>query len=518
MSGGKPMKRIAALVLCATLAAGVLAGCGQREDPYTPTGDGLYREDETIPVEESLTKEQVTIPYYPGRSLNPFECTDLTNRTLMSLLYQGLFIQDQDHTTWPILCESYRVSWDMKTYHFTLAKATFSDGSAVTAEDVKASLKKAGKSPAYEGRFRQVDQISVTDRGEVQIKLKVPCESLLTLLDVPIVKASEVDSARPLGSGPYIFQPGSPTTLQRRIDWWCNTGLPVTANRIILMEAENPAQLRDAFEFAGLSLVSTDPGSQSYTDFHSDYELWECESGIFLYLGCNKNSPVFGNADLRQSLVYSIDRDKIVSEIYRGFGTSTVLPAIPGSAYYSTALAKQYTYDSMYLAQAVEDHREVAENLVTLLVNGDDGIRLRAAHLIAKDLQTCGLKVTVQALPTKEYTKALREGAYDLYLGQTRLSANMDLTAFFAKDGNLNVGDMADPATYALCLDALANVGNYYNLHQRILEDGQLCPIAFRSYAVYTRRGIFQSLNPSRDHLFFYHLNRTCDEALVTEE
>lgn len=512
------MKRIAALVLCTTLTVGTLAGCGQRENPYLPTGDGLYSEGETLPVEEVQTKEQVTIPYDPQNSLNPFEATDLINRSLMSLLYQGLFIQDQDHQTWPILCESYRISWDLKTYHFTLAQATFSDGSAVTAEDVTASLKKAANSPAYEGRFQQVEKISVTDNGEVQIKLKTPCESLLTLLDIPIVKASQVDSSQPLGSGPYLFQAGSPATLQRRTDWWCNTGLPVTANRIVLMEAENPAQLRDAFEFAGLSLVPTDPGSQSYTDFHSDYELWECESGIFLYLGCNKNSPVFGNDDLRQSLVRSIDRDKIVSQIYRGFAAATVLPAVPGSPYYSTALAKEYAYDSMYLAQAVEDNREVAENLVTLLVNSDDGIRLRAAHLIAQDLQTCGLKVTVQGLPTKDYTKALKDGAYDLYLGQTRLSANMDLTAFFAKDGSLNVGDMADPATYALCLEALANVGNYYNLHQRILEDGQLCPIAFRSYAIYTRRGIFQSLNPSRDHLFFYHLNRTCDQALITEE
>ena len=512
------MKRIAALVLCATLTAGALVGCGQREDPYIPTGGALYDEDATLPVEEVTGKEQITIPYYPGRSLNPFECTDHTNQALLSLIYQGLFVQDQDHVTYPILCQSYRVSWDMKTYHFTLAEATFSDGTAVTAEDVKASLKKAGKSPAYQGRFQQVDAISVTDSGEIQIKLKVPCDSLLTLLDVPIVKASEVDSKQPLGTGPFVFQSGSPATLQRRTDWWCSATLPVNTSRLVLMEAGTPAQLRDAFEFANLSLVSTDPGNDRYTDFHSDYELWESETGIFLYLACNKNSPVFSNADLRQSLIYSVDREKIVNDIYRGFATATVLPAAPGTDYYSAALAKQYTYDSMYLAQAVEDNREVAENVVTLVVNSDDGIRTRVAHQIAADLQTCGLKVTVQPLTTKEYTKALQEGAYDLYLGQTRLSANMDLTAFFAKDGNLNVGDMADPAIYALCLDALANVGNYYNLHQRILEDGQLCPIAFRSYAVYTRRGVFQNLNPSRDHLFFYHLNRTLDEALVTEE
>lgn len=512
------MKRITALALCAALTAGLLSGCGIKEDPYVPTGNALYSEDASVPTQDPVTREQITVPYYPDRPLNPYECTDQTNRALLSLLYQGLFVQDQDYQVWPILCETYRVSWDMKTYHFTLAKASFSDGSPVTAEDVKASLKAAKKSPAYQGRFTHVDEISITEADEIQIKLKVPCESLPALLDVPIVKASQVEAAQPLGTGPYTFQPGTPAALQRRLDWWCNAGVPVTAERITLMEAGTPSELRDAFEFSGLSLVSTDPGSDSYADFHSDYELWESESGIFLYLGCNEDSPVFGNKDLRQSLIRSIDREGIVSDIYRGFAAPAVLPASPGSPYYSAALAKEYSYSSMYLAQAVEDNRSAAENVVTLLVNGDDGIRLRVAHRIAQDLQTCGLKVTVQALPTKEYTKALEKGEYDLYLGQTRLSANMDLTAFFAKDGTLNVGGMADPALYSLCLDALANIGNYYNLHQRILEDGRLCPILFRSFAVYTQRGTFRDLNPSRDHLFFYHLGRTCDEALVKED
>lgn len=512
------MKRIAALLLCVAMTAGVFSGCGEKDDPYVPTGNALFQEDETEPTEAAVTKDQITVPYYPDRSLNPFQCTDHTNRAILSLVYQGLFALDQDYQSWPILCESYQVSWDMKTYTFTLAQATFSDGTAVTAEDVKASLKAAKKSDAYQGRFTHVDEISVTEDGKVEIRMEVPCESLTALLDVPIVKASEVEAQQPLGTGPYILKAGEQPMLVRRTDWWCNAGVPVTASSIQLTQAGTPSQLRDAFEFSNLSMVSTDPGSDSYADFHSDYELWESENGIFLYLGCNENSDVFSEDDLRQSLIWSIDREAIISEIYRGFATAAVLPASPNSPYYSASLANRYDYDPMYLAQAVEDHREVAENEVTLLVNGDDGVRLRVANRIAQNLKTCGLKVTVLEQSGKDYIKALEEGEYDLYLGQTRLSPNMDLTAFFAEDGSLSVGGMADPVLYALCLDALANIGNYYNLHQRILEDGQLCPILFRSYAVYTQRGTFRNLTPSRDNLFFYHLGRTCEEALIEEE
>lgn len=510
------MKRIGALLLSAAL---LLSGCGTGKDnPYVPTGDGLYQEDAPVTNKTQITKEQLIIPYYASKSLNPYQCNEPNNKALLSLMYQGLFALDQDYETWPILCQSYKVSWDLKTYTFTLADATFSDGTAVTAQDVVASLKAAKKGDVYKGRFSNVDKISATDEGAVEIVLEVPCESLIKLLDVPIVKESEVDAEVPLGTGPYVFVSGDQPILQRCSSWWCNGGVPVTAEKIKLQSAGTPSALRDAFEFSNLSMVTTDPGSDTYADFHSDYELWESENGIFLYLACNEESEVLSNVDLRRELLQAVDRESIITEYYRGFATSATLPASPQSPYYHSALANQYTYQPMRLIQAVEEYGDAATKEVSLLVNSEDGIRLRVANRIAQDLNRCGMKVKVNALPTKEYVSALEAGEFDLYLGQTRLSSNMDLSAFFAPDGALSFGGMSDPAIYSLCLEALANQGNYYNLYQKILEKGMLCPILFRSYAIYTRRGSFRGLVPARDNLFFYHVGRTMEDALILED
>ena len=151
-------------------------------------------------------------------------------------------------------------------------------------------------------------------------------------------------------------------------------------------------------------------------------------------------------------------------------------------------------------------------------MNTDDGVRLRVARLIARTLGECGLKVTMSELDGEAYRKALEEGKFDLYLGQTKLSANMDLSAFYHKEGALNFGGMSDPSIYALCLDSLANRGNYYTLYQKILDDGMLCPILFRSNAVFTQRGTFAELNPARDNVFFYTIGKNLADALITEE
>lgn len=512
------MRRRKAFLLCLILTAGIFAGCGsEQEGPYIPTGDGLTWDEVTTPT-SGVTEQVMSLAYYSGRSLNPYQSTDLTNRALFSLLYQSLFVVDGDYTVSPLLCKSYSISRDMRSYTFYLEEATFSDGTPLTAMDVAASLTAAKKSGYYSGRFGFVKEITAAD-GAVTVDLETPYENFLLLLDVPIVKKDQVSVARPLGTGPYYYEEleENGLRLRRRKDWWCAARLPITAERIRLVEGENAAQLRDEFEFSGLSLVCTDPGAESYVDFHSDYELWDSENGIFLYLACNSDSPVLGKKRIRGALTYAIDRNRIADEYYRGFATGTALPASPQSPFYSAVLAKDITFNTAKLKQAVTE-ANLEDNSLVFLVNTDDGIRLRAARIIAQALNECGLKVTMSELDGEAYRKALEEGKFDLYLGQTKLSANMDLSAFFDKEGSLNFGGISDPATYALCLDSLANSGNYYTLHQKILEDGMLCPVLFRSNAIFTQRGAFAELNPTRDSVFFYTTGKTLADALIVEE
>jgi hypothetical protein len=48
-----------------------------------------------------------------------------------------------------------------------------------------------------------------------------------------------------------------------------------------------------------------------------------------------------------------------------------------------------------------------------------------------------------------------------------------------------------------------------------VADDGRLCPILFRSYAVYAKRGLVSDLTPARDNVFFYHLGKTADDVLI---
>lgn len=511
------MKRLFSMLLCAALLLCLFSGCNEEEGPYVPTGDALVQEDSNITtVPQTPAEQNFSLVYYPGSSLNPYTSSDYTNRALFPLLYQSLFSVDRNYNVTPILCETYRVSADMKTYTIFPANALFSDGTALTANDVAASLNAAREENSYySGRFLHVTSITA-EGGAIVIQLDTACENLPILLDIPIVRAEDVAAANPIGTGPYVLDNSiSGKRLRQQAAWWCRSKatLVVTAAYIPLVEATSPSQIRDEFEFADVGIVCADPGSDTYADYRCDYEIWDCENGMFLYLVTHSRSRVFSNDAVRQALTHAIDRDLLVEEYYRGFARSATLPASPSSPFYDHALASRYGFDKQKFIDALTE-ANLQGAPVTMLLNADDSLRVRVGRRIAKMLTECGLEVTLQEMNGSQFKEHLRWGTYDLYLGQTKLSPNMDLTAFFRTGGSLSYGGLPDSTIYTMAQEALTNRGNYYNLHELVMKDAQLCPILTRSYAVYATRGLVTDLSPARDNLFYYSIGKTMADAL----
>lgn len=490
----------------------LLSGCGN-SGGYVASGNGFSDQTTSPSLGNETESQSLSLVYNPQKSLNPYTCADYTNKLLFSLLYQSLFTVDADYQVEPQLCKTYTVSKDRKTYVFYIEQATFADGSALTATDVMVSLEAARNGVVYKGRFGNVDSIRLTADGGVQVELTTAYENFPLLLTVPIVRASQVDENLPDGTGPYERRnTGSGYQLLLRKNWWCTTDLPIYAEKIPLVAAEDPKSIRDEFELGDTGVVCANPGSDTYVDFRSDYDLWDCENGIFLYLGCRAKSKVFSNQTVRQALTHAIDRTALVRDYYRTFAMAATLPASPNSPYYDRNLASAYGFDREKFTDALIQEGLEGSSIV-LLVNKDDSRRVKVAQAIKTMLEACTLEVTVKALSGEDYTNSLKYATYDLHLGQTVLSPNMDLSVFYDSDGALNYNGISDGDISALCKEALANSGNYQSLHKAVMKDAMLCPVAFLSYAVYVKSDLVDNLNPARDNIFYYSLGKTMKDA-----
>ena len=126
----------------------------------TPTGDALDMEGDRPNSPQTPEEQNLTMVYYPELSMNPYTAADYTNRTLLPLMYQSLFCVTRSYEAVPILCQTYQISSDMKAYTIHLAPARFSDGTALTAQDVVASLNAAKAGGYYAGRFLHITSVT----------------------------------------------------------------------------------------------------------------------------------------------------------------------------------------------------------------------------------------------------------------------------------------------------------------------------------------------------------------------
>ena len=523
------MKKITALTLALALFCGLLAGCAKEDEPYVPTGNALVMDGEEPNdfLDDEEKTQELTLAYYPDRSMNPLIGVNISNRVLMSLIYQGLFAVDSDNNPTPILCSQWQVSSDNRTYTFYIDKeATFSDGTSVTVEDVLATYEAAKAGGYYQGRFTHIVSFALNSEGGIVFYLDTPYEDLPLLLDIPIVKASEVEAEHPLGSGPYIFSEGlSGAHLRRDPDWWCGKKIAVFADSISLVEASDQGQIRDEFQFGDVGLAIANPMSDSYEEYRCDYELWDVDSGVFLYLNVNITYSEYFKEDttLRKALTYAIDRATLVEDNYNGLAYPATLATSPGSPYYNENLASKYEYDPMKFIDAISGWKTLKdedgkEKKLILLVNSDDSARLRTARDIAATLTELGvpcgtLEYGNSSNPTFE--AVLLANNWDLLLGQTKLPPNYDLSEFFRPWGNLNRGGITNNTLYSQNLLALENSGNYYNLLKDVADNASIIPVLFGYYTVYAERGLFDNLSPSRDNVFYYSLGKTMEGTQI---
>ena len=84
------MKRIISILLLTTL---LLCGCTGEAGIYVPTGNGLVQDETTQPTTQPAPPQpqSVTLGYYPEKSLNPYEATEISHKLIFSLVFTQIF-------------------------------------------------------------------------------------------------------------------------------------------------------------------------------------------------------------------------------------------------------------------------------------------------------------------------------------------------------------------------------------------------------------------------------------------
>ena len=497
------MKRITALAAALLLALSLLTGCAQIDEAEEP----LFPPEEDPAPEETAAAlpSAFSLPYLAGQPLNPLTCPDGMQQTAASLLYEGLFHLDGQFTAQPLLCASYTYDPEALTYVLTLRQSVvFSDGSPLTAADVRATLTAARSSARYAPRLADVKSISAGN-GTVTLTLSRPNSALPALLDIPILKSGTEKKDIPTGTGPYLYDESSTPCLLASQNWWQGGGQPV--ERIVLTETADAESMLYRFTSHDVQLLVSDLTGTDSVTVSGSVRCTDADTTVFQYLGINTAVKPLDDAAFRRCLSLGLNRQALVSGLLSGHARAAQFPVSPASPLYPSEL--DTAFSATAFADALAACKTRPARTLRLVVNSENAFKVSMAQQIAAAFTASGIPMEAVSLPWEEYTAALAAGRFDLYYGEVRLLADWDVSSLLATGGSLNYGGWSDAQCNQLleaCRSSADREAALNALYRYLRGQTPILPVCFKTVSALYESDVLEGLTPTAAEPF-YDLN-----------
>ncbi len=408
----KSMARKSALIL---LGMVMLAGCtnatntGNTAGNTSNTSNAVESPAASAPSANESTAATATpdlehIRIGTNQFTKGLEATRTSNADaqLQYNIYDTLILRDP-HSEGLEFLPGLATSWKQledKTWEFKLREnVQFHDGTIMDAEDVAFSLNRIFKeeeprfSNAYGRYFNTFDRVEVIDPLTVHIhmlKADPLVEVFLSDLSGAITSKEYIEEVgadqadlMPVGAGPYkvvAFTPGESAVLERFESYW---GERAPVGKISYTYIPEIASRSTAVANGEIDIaIGIPPEQEDVLSGQSSVKLIDAAYPLFHVLVLNMNNDVMQNKKLRQALDLAVDRQALVSALWRDKAI------VPTSAQFPD-------YGEMYLddVKTVEYNVEKAKQLVK--ESGYDGTPIEVT--IRSDYYTYG-DLAVQAM------------------------------------------------------------------------------------------------------------------------
>lgn len=428
------MKKLFALLMATLLVLSLFTGCG--------VGDpGTQGSQDSSSSSGSAEKDTVVYgtPTAPAGTFNPALAYMGGDNDIIQLSYASLLETHPDGSVYPYLAEDYAVSDDQLSITFTLrSDALWQDGEAVTVDDVIFTFEAIAKSAddfgkisyvkgAQEFRDGTADSISgITTPDENSVKLE------LTETYAPILKQlgtygilpehiwGEIPQENwetqtellnyPIGCGPYQvtkYESGQYVQLEAFEDFF--GGAPKIKNfiyKVVNQDAISAELVNGNVDVVNVKELRTSEIEELEEAGLTKYSV---PDEMYQYISFNLRLPIFQDKNLRQAMVYAIDRKLMLETIVEGRGVLLDSPFLPsGWANPAEGELNDYAYDPDKAVELLEasgwtdtDGDGIRENAAgeklqfTLRCSNDSKTRENAVLYVKECLAKVGIDIEV---------------------------------------------------------------------------------------------------------------------------
>ena len=434
MKKGK-LSKIAAIAMAFTMACGILSGCGGSQSAKTADSAANQTtesaEGQTKGTQEAEDGKHINVAFFwiasdldPANNYNGWVLSRLGVGESLVKLNDELKVEACLADSWENVDET--------TWKFHIREGVmFSNGKAVDAEAVKASIERAISMNDRAAEYLKVDSMEA-DGQDLTIKTTEANAALLNNLVEPVfdiidtTESEETIQTAPVCTGPYVvsgFTPEQTVTLAANPTYWDGTaGLDsITVTQIADADARAMA-----IQSGEIDLTNTIDNT-SVTLF-TDNEAYNVSSIIsprvnVAYMNQAETSPLH-DLELRKAVSYAVNRDAYADLI----GGSAAHSAYSDSTPFGNDTITAYTYDEAKAAEILDNagykdvnndgYREMpdgSELVLNYLQASDHGSADSAilATAVQSDLKNVGIHMEI--LSVENLSDYQTQGNFDLY-------------------------------------------------------------------------------------------------------
>ena len=444
-------------------------------------------------------------------TLDPAKARTVDELLVADQLYDALTAYDPaTMEPVPSLAESFTPSEDQMHWDFTLrSDATFSDGSKVTAADVKATLERIARKDsgssvsdllelvtgyaavAVDGSTTDLAGVVATSESVLRIDLDAPWSALPSALANPafgVLPKAVVDAggelpATPVTSGPFEVSASS----EDELTLTPVEGVSTKSKRLELTLVADKAAAYDALVDGDVdwSEVPPDKVEEAEEKFGRDlFQPYVAE----LFYAFNLKSPKFADVRVREAIVRAVDRDAILESVYGGSvrpAGGLILEGIAG--HQDDPCSGKCDFDVERSKALIAELTAAGVALPEVQIDfEDDETQTKVATAIRDDLAEVGITAALRPKPLAEYQQFAVSGGQELFrLGWIAPYPSADgiLSPLFSSSSPNNLTGFSSAAVdEALRVarssgDASVRTGRYQESEKLVLAELPIIPI-----------------------------------------
>jgi len=455
-------------------------------------------------------------------TLDPHLVTDGTSYGIVIEIYSGLVRlgANPSNPFEPDLAESWSVLEDGTVYEFKLRNGlVFSNGDPVTAQDFKWSFERAahpdtastvaeeflgdivGIQDIVNGNATTAEGIEVVDERTLRITIDAPKAYFIAKLTYPtafVLNKNNVETLgrswvdEPVSTGPFTlkeYRIGQRIRLARNDNFWDRTAY---LDEVVFNLAGGVAMAmyeNDEIDVTGVGLADLERVQDPTEELNKD--LVEVPPNFAVsYVGFNINEAPFDDANFRQALNHSVDKQLIADQVFSNLvkpAYGIIPPGFPGFSAEITGLEFDPELAQDLLNQSAYADPSTRPRIV-LTVPGTGGSPGLTTEVVA-DMwrQNLGIEIEIQQVEWATYIQDLHRGRLQAWSGLSWQADYPDPQTFidvlFRSNSAINYGGYANSQVdeYVVAAqteqDATKRVEFYNDAEQIVVSEAAWLPL-----------------------------------------